>query len=145
ARRTRLDSPTDGWFEQDPDEALESVAAVVRAVVTTAGPPPTVVGLTGQGDGVWLVGAARRPVRPAISWMDGRAVAILRRWVADEVVEKVFRTTGNTMFPGSAAPILAWLAQHEPDTLARAATAGYCKDVVMQRLTGVRATDSSDA
>jgi sugar (pentulose or hexulose) kinase len=144
-RRTRLDSPAEGWFEQDPDEVLESVAAVARAVVATVGTTPTVVGLTGQGDGLWLVDADGRPVRPAISWMDGRAVAILRRWVADEVVEKVFRTTGNTMFPGSAAPILAWLAQHEPDVLERAATAGYCKDVVMQRLTGVRATDSSDA
>jgi sugar (pentulose or hexulose) kinase len=49
------------------------------------------------------------------------------------------------MFPGSPAPVLAWLAECEPDSLERAATAGYCKDVVMQRLTGVRATDASDA
>ncbi|MGH3658110.1 MAG: FGGY family carbohydrate kinase [Micromonosporaceae bacterium] len=145
SRRTRLDSPAEGWFEQDPDDVLDSVAAVARAAVAKTGQVPSVVGLTGQGDGVWLVDADGRPVRPAISWMDGRAVAILRQWLARGVVEKVFRQTGNTMFPGSAGPILAWLAEHEPDSLARASTAGYCKDVVMQRLTGVRATDASDA
>ncbi|MGH3647073.1 MAG: FGGY family carbohydrate kinase [Micromonosporaceae bacterium] len=144
-RRTRLDSPAEGWFEQDSDEVVASVAAVARAAVAAVGQAPTVVGLTGQGDGVWLVDADGHPVRPAISWMDGRSVSILQRWVRHGVVEKVFRQTGNTMFPGSAGPVLAWLAEHEPDSLSRAATAGYCKDVVMQRLTGVRATDASDA
>lgn len=144
-RRTRLDSPAEGWFEQDPGEVVESVAAVVRGAVVAVGQAPTVIGLTGQGDGVWLVDEAGHAVRPAISWMDGRAAGILRRWIADGVVDKAFRHTGNTMFPGSAAPVLAWLAEHEPASLERAATAGYCKDVVMQRLTGMRATDASDA
>ena len=143
-RPTHLDSPADGWFEQDPEAVLGSVAAVVRAVGSRTGPPAT-VGLPGQGDGVWLVDESGHAVRPAISWMDGRAAGILEGWLADGVVEKAYRHTGNIMFPGSAAPVLAWLAEHEPASLARAATAGYCKDVVMQRLTGVRATDASDA
>lgn len=145
SRRTRVDSPVAGWFEQDPDEVLASVAEVVRAVVAAAGGPPELIGLTGQGDGVWLVDWHGRPVRPAISWMDSRAAGILSDWVARGVVEKAFRLTGNTMFPGAAAPVLAWLAEYEPDSLDRAATAGYCKDVVMQHLSGVRATDASDA
>jgi erythritol kinase len=41
--------------------------------------------------------------------------------------------------------VLSWLDQHEPARLGAAVTAGYCKDVVFQRLTGVRATDPSDA
>ena len=143
-RPTHLDSPAEGWFEQDPEAVLGSVAAVVRSVVAQTG-PPAVIGLTGQGDGVWLTDETGHAVRPAISWMDGRAVDILRRWVAQDVVEKAYRHTGNTIFPGSAAPVLAWLAEHEPASLERATTAGYCKDVVMQRLTGVRATDASDA
>ena len=143
-RPTHMASPAEGWFEQNPEAVLGSVAAVVRAVVSRTG-SPSVVGLTGQGDGVWLVDADGRAVRPAISWMDGRAVGILRRWVAHDVVEKAYRHTGNTIFPGSAAPVLAWLAEHEPASLERATTAAYCKDMVMQRLTGVRATDASDA
>jgi sugar (pentulose or hexulose) kinase len=40
---------------------------------------------------------------------------------------------------------MAALAREEPESLERASTAGYCKDVVLQRLTGKRATDVSDA
>lgn len=144
-QQTGMSNPAEGWFEQDPDEILRSVAAVVRAAVAEAGQQPEFIGLTGQGDGVWLADEHGRPVRPAISWMDARASGILRRWQQNDVVEKTYRHTGSALFPGAPAPILAWLAEHEPESLDRAATAGYCKDLVMQRLTGVRATDASEA
>ncbi|HZE39340.1 MAG TPA: FGGY-family carbohydrate kinase [Stackebrandtia sp.] len=144
-RPTRLSTPADGWYEQDIDDVVGSVAEVVAGVAEAAGGTPRAIGLTGQGDGVWLVDEDGAAVRPAISWMDSRAAPILSDWLADGTVAKAFRRTGNTMFPGSAGPILAWLERHEPRSLDRAATAGYCKDVVMQRLTGLRATDTSDA
>ena len=49
------------------------------------------------------------------------------------------------MFPGAPAACLKWLDENEPQTLDRAATAGYCKDALFGRLTGMRATDPSDA
>jgi len=143
SRPTRLVNPQPGWYEQDIAEVLTSVTEVVAEVAATT--DIEVIGLTGQGDGVWLVDEAGRPVRPAISWLDSRAVAVLRDWMATGVVERTFRRTGNTMFPGSAAPLLSWLDEAEPAVLDMAATAGYCKDIVMQHLTGVRATDVSDA
>ena len=103
SRRTRLESPAEGWFEQDPAEVVVSVATVAREAVAEAGAAPSSIGLTGQGDGVWLVDEHGHAVRPAISWMDGRAAGILTRWLADGVVEKAYRRTGNIMFPGSAA------------------------------------------
>ena len=145
----RVVSPHEAWFEQDMEEVLAAVATVVRgllksAAAQTAG-PPTLLALTGQGDGVWLVDGAGLAVRPAVSWMDARAAGIADRWQADGVSETVFRRTGGAMFPGCPAPVLAWLDAQEPRVLDRAVTAAYCKDVVMQRLTGVRATDTSDA
>jgi erythritol kinase len=77
--------------------------------------------------------------------MDGRATPIVERWTADGVLESAYRRTGGLMFPGASGPLLAWLDAHEPAVLDRAATAAYCKDVVLQQLTGVRATDPSDA
>lgn len=141
---TQLDKPGDGWYEQDIDAVVEAVATVVRRLVAKVG-APTAIGLTGQGDGVWIVDADGRPTRPAVSWMDARGSSILQEWLNDGLVDAVFRTTGNMMFPGCAAPVLAWLDRHEPDALDGAAVAGYCKDVVMQRLTGLQATDASDA
>src|SRR5690606_21837369 len=83
--------------------------------------------------------------RPALSWMDGRAADLLAEWTREGVTERVFRVNGSTLFPGAPAPLLAWLDRHEPAALDTAATAGYCKDAVFSRLTGVRATDPSDS
>jgi len=134
-----------GFVEQDMEEVYAAVVAVLSALTAAAPGPVELAGLTGQGDGVWLVDAAGRPVRAAVSWMDGRAHELLDQWLADGTFETVFRRTGSAMFPGCPGPLLAWLEQHEPKSLDAAATALYCKDMVFQRLTGVLATDVSDA
>ncbi|WP_329350870.1 carbohydrate kinase [Streptomyces sp. NBC_01261] len=135
-----------GFVEQDMDEVYGAVVAVLDELTSDVDGPFELAGLTGQGDGVWLVDAEGRPVRAAASWMDGRAHELLDQWLADGTFETVFRRTGSAMFPGCPGPLLAWLAAHEPASLDAAATALYCKDMVFQRLTGVRATtDVSDA
>ncbi|GAA5156749.1 FGGY-family carbohydrate kinase [Pseudonocardia eucalypti] len=135
-----------GAVEQDLEEILTGLSEVVRAVLGSAsGVPPALVALTGQGDGCWLTDSEFRLVRPALSWLDGRAAELLNRWSADGVVERVFRANGSALFPGAPAPLLAWLDRYEPAALDAAATAGYCKDAVFGRLTGVRATDPSDS
>jgi erythritol kinase len=133
----------DGAVEQDLDAIVAAIGEVAREVM--AGSVPHVVAITGQGDGCWLTDAAGYPVRPGMSWLDGRAGALLGDWNADGVTERVFRTNGTTLFPGAPGPLLAWLDAHEPGVLDRATTAGACKDAVFTRLTGERATDPSDS
>ncbi len=137
-----------GRVEQDLEDVVHSVGVVVRGVLALLGPdaaPPAVVAVTGQGDGCWLVDADGRAVRPAVSWMDGRAGRLTTRWARDGVLDGVYRATGNVLFPGSLAGILAALDREEPAVLDAAATAHTCVGAVFQRLTGVRATDPSDA
>lgn len=145
SRPTRLVRPGAGRFEHDTDEIVASVNEVVGELAALVGDRPGVLAITAQGDGLWLVDADGRPVRPAISWLDARSSSILDSWTADGVAEEVFRRSGNRMFPGASGPLLAAVLAEEPEVVARAETAAYCKDVVMQRLTGVRATDVSDA
>lgn len=135
----------DGGVEQDVEEILAGLGAVVREALAQVTVVPEAVAITGQGDGCWLTDAEHRAVRPALSWMDGRAAGLLDEWTAGGVTEEVFRRNGCMMFPGAPAALLAWLDRFEPAALERAATAGYCKDVVFGRLTGVRATDPSDS
>ncbi|PBC63596.1 carbohydrate kinase [Streptomyces sp. Tue6028] len=135
----------DGFVEQDMEEVYTAVVGVLSALTTAVPGPVELAGLTGQGDGVWLVDDEGRPVRAAASWMDGRAHELVDQWLADGTFETVFRRTGSAMFPGCPGPLLAWLDRYEPAALDAAATALYCKDMVFQRLTGVRATDVSDA
>ncbi|MFJ7340044.1 FGGY family carbohydrate kinase [Streptomyces sp. NPDC101110] len=136
----------DGVVEQDMEEVYGEVVAVLRALTSAVAEPVVLAGLTGQGDGVWLVDGEGRPVRPAASWMDGRAHELVDRWLADGTFETVFRRTGSAMFPGCPGPLLAWLDRREPRALDAATAALYCKDMVFQRLTGAApTTDVSDA
>lgn len=134
-----------GAVEQDQEQVIGTVGTVVREVGEQLDEPVTAIALTGQGDGLWLRDADGHAVRPAISWLDGRADSVLAKWQADGVTREVFRRTGSGMFPGCAATILSYLDKHEPDTLDRAAVAGYCVDTVIQRLTGSITVDVSDA
>ncbi|MFJ3508178.1 FGGY family carbohydrate kinase [Streptomyces luteogriseus] len=135
-----------GVVEQDMEEVYGAVVAVLGEVTGRVPEPVELAGLTGQGDGVWLVDGEGRPVRAAASWMDGRAHGLVDRWLADGTFETVFRRTGSAMFPGCPGPLLAWLDRHEPKALDAAKAVLYCKDMVFQRLTGAGpATDVSDA
>lgn len=134
-----------GAVEQDFELILSTLGDVVRKAVAKAGVTPESVAITGQGDGCWLADEDFRAVRPALSWLDGRAASLVDEWKSDGVLHDVFRNSGGTMFPGAPAACLKWLDLHEPDTLDRAATAGYAKDLIFGRLTGIRATDPSDA
>ncbi|WP_329125532.1 FGGY-family carbohydrate kinase [Streptomyces sp. NBC_01465] len=129
--------------EQDVEEVVRAATGVLAEVAD--GRTPDLVAVTGQGDGLWLVDAQGWPVRPALSWMDGRAGDLVEGWMADGTAEEMYRRTGNVLFPGSPGPLLAWLDRNEPKSLDLASTAAACKDVVQLRLTGERATDLSDA
>jgi erythritol kinase len=143
----------DGAVEQDLDTVVSQLGEVVHGVLAEATKTaakiaevtPELIAVTGQGDGCWVTDAAHRQVRPALSWLDGRAAGLLAEWTADGITERVFRVNGSALFPGAPAPLLAWLDRHEPAALDAASTAGYCKDAVFGRLTGVRATDPSDS
>ncbi|SDE94775.1 xylulokinase/erythritol kinase [Paracoccus isoporae] len=134
-----------GRIEQDFEDVVRLVSEVVREVVADAGRVPEAIGITGQSDGLWLLDENARPVRPAISWLDNRGSPYLQDWMDSGVYEEVFRRNGNAIFPGSHAPFMAALAQEDPGALTRAATASYLKDGILQRLTGARVTDASDA
>ena len=145
---TVLSHSAGGRVEQDLEDVVASVATVTRdtlAHLPAGAPPPELVAVTGQGDGCWLVDADGRAVRPAVSWMDGRAGRLSTAWERDGVVERVFRVNGNTLFAGSLAGVLGALDADEPAVLDAAATAHTCVGAVFQRLTGVRATDPSDS
>lgn len=145
---TRLEHSRGGHVEQDCEDVVASVADVIREVTAAldrGAPPPRLLAITGQGDGCWLVDSDGAGVRPAISWMDGRAGSIVTRWDADGVTGSAYRVNGNAMFPGALAPLLSWLDEHEPASLDRAVSAQSCTGMVVHRLTGRSAIDPSEA
>ncbi|MFI6287443.1 FGGY family carbohydrate kinase [Streptomyces sp. NPDC051018] len=133
--------------EQDMDEVWSAVCDTVRSALRQAGDGVEIaaVGVTGQGDGAWLVDAGGRPCGPAAIWMDGSAAARVAEWERDGRGALVRGVTGSSLFPGALPVLLEQLEEDRPERLARAVHQLNCKDWIRFRLTGEVATDASEA
>ena len=132
--------------EQDPEDWC---AACEEALVRLAREAPAStaevrgIGLAGHMHAAVLLDGADLPIRPAMLWNDGRARAeadALKR-LGDELAAQL----GVRALAGLTGPKIAWLARHEPATMARTRALLSTKDFVRLHLTGERATDVSDA
>ena len=139
-----VSSPHPGWAESDPAQWLASTVDASREVMSHLRTPPSAVGLSGQMHGVVACTDDGTPLRPAITWADGRSAEQAER-IAAELGQRELARLGSAAFPGFAGPTLAWLAEHEPATLERARWALQPKDWLRLVLTGNAATDPSDA
>ncbi|MGH2894383.1 MAG: xylulokinase [Solirubrobacteraceae bacterium] len=131
-----------GWSEQDPEDwwtATESVLARLDGDAADG------IGLSGQMHGLVVLGAERRPLRPAILWNDGRSQPQATRIEEELGIERLVALSGNRALAGFTAPKLTWLAEHEPDVHRQIERVLLPKDYVRFRLTGELATDVSDA
>lgn len=139
-----VDSIEPGWAESDPDAWLAAAIDAVAEVVADSGVQPIGVGLSGQMHGVVLCADDGTPLRRAITWADTRSALQAQR-IAEELGRDQLARLGSAPFPGFAGVTLDWLAEHEPDVVARARWALQAKDWLRMQLTGEVATDPSDA
>src|SRR6056297_1144306 len=142
-----VETPQSGWQEQNMTTNWKKTATVISEVVEDIEDDHEIlgIGITGQGDGCWLIDEDGDPVRDAILWSDGRASEIVDDWVDNGKADVIREATGTDIFPGVALPIMQWLAENEPETLAEADTVFFCKDWLKYKLTGERTMDYSDA
>jgi xylulokinase len=139
------------WALQRPDPQM--VEAEPRAWIQTVEDlmlPMTeaydvrAVGVTGQMHGTILVDESGTAVRPAVLWPDSRAEVMRPLW--DALPADVLASLGNPWSAGMTGPVLAWLAEHEPDALTRTERVALPKDLVREHLVpGSTSTDPSDA
>ena len=136
-----------GWSEVDMTASWRATAESIRQVLAAARVNPAeiaCVACTGHGNGLYLVGPQGEPVRNAILSMDNRARAYVERWRAAGVDRAVRPKTMQSLWAAQPNALLAWLADHEPQTLARAGWALMCKDYIRFRLTGQIAAELTD-
>lgn len=143
-----MSHPASGWAEQDPAQWREGLAAAVRQLFAASGVAPaevTHLGLASQVDGVVPVDRSRRPLRPAIIWLDRRA-AHEAAALADKVgTEAIFATTGLNADSSHIAPKIMWLREHEPQTYRAAVSFPPAGGYVLGWLTGTIAQDHANA
>jgi len=141
-------SPHPHWVERDMGELWRIGAHVIRQALTAAAVPAeaiAAVATTGHGDGVYLVDSAGAPVRPGVVSLDSRAVELLREWELDGTMAHALKITGQHPIAAAPAPLLAWLARHEPSSIERTRWVMSCKDWLKFKLTGEATADLTEA
>ncbi len=143
---SRASTPQPRWVERDMDDAWRACAHAVRqAIGGVSSAEIAGVGLAGHNDGIYLVDANLRPVRPAVLASDTRAEPVLDAWAAAGVQRAALPLIGQQPFAASPVAILSWLAEHEPSTVERTRWLLFCKDWLRLQLTGEVGTDPTEA
>ena len=99
------------------------------------------LGVTGQGDGLWLIDSEGVPIRPAILWNDTRT----KERKTPGLDEFCTGRSANVPFAGSFHTLLRWLKHQEPENFRRIGHIFHCKDWINFNLTGIPSGDYSDA
>ena len=141
-----LSFPRPGWSEQEPADWWRAVLAGVPELVSgvDAGSVRG-IGLGGQMHGLVALDKDDSVIRPAILWNDGRTAK--ETDYLNEAIgrEKLSQYTANIAFAGFTAPKILWMRENEPENFARISKIMLPKDYLVYKMTGVHATDYSDA
>lgn len=147
SRKIPIDVPNPNWAEEDMWLVWSGVTEIIpEALQKTglSGSDIAGIGVTGQGDGNWLVDKDGEPLGKAILWTDGRASDIVNRWMRDGIVEEAYKLTGTGPYPGSANSVMRWQVENQPDVLKRAHKNLWSMDWIQYKMTGVMCTDASN-
>jgi xylulokinase len=141
-------TPQPGWAEQDPRSWWNAARKVIASLLRTSNVRPKdvrCIGLSGQMHSAVVLDHHGEVLRPALLWCDARTqpecAALTGRVGEARLVELV----GNAAVPSFTLPKLLWIREHEPELSARIATVLLPKDWLRYCLTGVLATEPSDA
>ena len=133
ARSVPVRRPQSGWVERDALATWRTVADLVRRV--TAGRTVSAIGVTGCGNGAVFVAQNLRPLRSGILSSDQRAVDFVRRDPGAR----------QTAYAGQTCSLLHWFRAAEPVKARELAYVLAWKDFIRAKLTGVIATEPTDA
>ena len=136
----------DGWSEQNPQDWLDATIRGINILLDGAD-RSEVKGISfgGQMHGLVALDKNDEIIRPAILWNDGRTQAQSDRLNSEVGKRKLSDLTANISFAGFTAPKILWIEENEPENFARIAKIMLPKDFLAYKLTGVHATDLSDA
>lgn len=134
--------PKPGWTEQNPDDWWIGVEKCLAEIDEKQ---PDAIGVTGQMHGSVFLNAQGGVVRPALLWNDQRTVAECEQIEAAVGSERLKELTCNPALTGFQLPKLIWLRNHEPENFEQVRQVLLPKDYIRFKLTGVCATDVSDA
>ncbi len=138
--------PHPGWSEQHPEDWWSALLDTMEELIKGYDPSDVAgIGCGGQMHGLVLLDENDKVLRPAILWNDGRTqeeTDYLNEVIGKETLSSL---TANIAFAGFTAPKILWVKNHEPEIFQKIQKIMLPKDYLNYCLTGVHATDYSDA
>ena len=137
--------PEENQYEEDMLEIWSKAKACVRDLADRFDLTKVVgIGITAQGDGLWMLDEHMQPVRNGCCFCDGRASEIVDEWVADGTCDRLFEKTGTRIFTGNQNGIVKWMERNAKEDLDRSKYLMHLKDYLFYQLTGQITTDATD-
>ena len=138
--------PHSGWSEQNPEDWKNAVFEGIKELTEKIDKSKIKgIGCGGQMHGLVVLDENDNVIRPAILWNDGRTykeVEYLNGVIGKDVLSE---NTANIAFAGFTAPKILWMKANEPGLFEKIEKIMLPKDYINYILTGVHATDYSDA
>ncbi|MGM0365373.1 MAG: xylulokinase [Actinomycetota bacterium] len=143
-----LDVPKAGWAEQKPEDWYEATTNTIKKVIGKSNTNPEdikAIGLSGQMHGSVFLDKDGGVIRPAILWCDQRTEKQCREIYGIFGYKNFIKLSFNKALPGFTAPKILWLRENEPENYKKVAQILLPKDYVRFMLSGIFATEVSDA
>ena len=143
-----LYQPKNGWAEQKPEDWRDAVLATLERVVSQAAVEREAIkgiGISGQMHGLVMLDEAGEVIRPSIIWCDQRTGEEVEDMLRIMPKERWIEITANPPLTGWTAAKILWVRKHEPENYSRCKHILLPKDYIRYILTGVFATEVSDA
>lgn len=137
-----------GRAEQNPNDWWQALCEATRQLLSShPGSRERIAGVSfsGQMMGAVLLDGAGQPVRPAIIWADTRSTVQAEQLIERVGMDRGYAITGHRLNATYSLSKTMWVRDNEPDVFSRVRHVVCAKDYVAWCLTGVLATDPSDA
>jgi L-xylulokinase len=137
-RYVDLIQPSQGWSERDANQMWADTCEMIQEILRKSRINPSqilAVGCTGHGNGLYLVDEYGIPVRNAINSSDYRAQQYVDNWKTSGVDTLSLPLTTQCLWPGQPNALMAWLLDHERETVQKAKWIFMAKDYIRMKLT----------
>ncbi len=141
--------PGSNAVEQDMGSVWRNVKSCMKEVMASAADHREDIvglGITGQGEGCWLIGREGQPLQPAILWCDGRAITEVEALTKEhpEIGQLYYQTTGTPPLLGNQMILIKWMKNNRKEILEKAEKILFCKDWIRYNITGSVQTEITD-
>lgn len=139
-------SRIEGYAEQHPQlwiDAVQSCLSQIREKNSKGFSATIRIGLSGQMHSLVALDSANQPIKPAMLWNDSRGQA--EADLLAKQIPNIEEISGAAAMPSFSASKFLWMRNHERELFDKIKHIALPKDMVRLWLTGVLATDHSDA